>query len=1210
MDIPELELDFAVPDDEILAFVGGKKNEVKVYQDFVMDSGVKDEPDPIPLGVYDARIFGKMKHTQPRVADTVAGKHWGYIDLGFYYCPYFMVKKMAGILKLLNISWLSDGDKSPTLESILNQANYAQFEAQGSDTILVTDDITDDAKCGWEGLIDALESLNRGREAQLVRSGLNKYLTVCPIEYRPMQKVNGEINNHEITNLYRCVLWGLDKIKTFEREHRSRTEEEAARLVAMRYLVRRIINKFNGDMKIVQGGKQNYSRAMQNNRIKSSGRAVIVPDPILKIDQVGIPIHLAYQMADEEFVEYLQNYYNGGVKEGGEVDVDKRLSVQEAWSIYKKADKHTQELFFDYIDGVIRLDDGTTIKDPLGPKLCIINRQPTLHQLSMLVCHVRLTYDKAISYPIALCSPLNADFDGDTIAVDFIPKVISELAEKVGSPRNLIYWRKNGKPLFTPSHESTQGHMLMSEPMKEGADEVGFDSLEEAIKTMMKDWKKKPSERTFFWNTPIRIDSVSTTIGRAILSAIYSDELDSIERILANGYCGYQTLSIEERETKYANARLRGVNAADIEVLLIRAANLEADEDEDPEMKARGKKLFKAVSSHYDGKEDITREMRIQAAQHWTLYASTKAGATAPRLSNLYIGVDPELDKQIKEIENSSLDDISKSIKVKEVYEKFVNEKVMASELEKIGSNAMEQVDFSARAKRSQMLEMTMPNFYYNPETHSSYVTTSTYVQGQNIDDYVVGSSTNRGVQVIKHEATPTSGYATRQVETVCNNWDLVDGKDAANEGILIPAKEGLGRTGVDGKLITQKPSSEYVRVRSVITSTQPRFRITDDMIDQMHEVYRDPVDKRFKILTQFKKPNAKMFEKGGFTEADYVSAGRAIGTGIATAMTESVTQASLGLKHGGFLLDYDKLSMLYAGCYINNMGKKVVLDGCDNLDWDLSFDGDWIILNSGSKTLRYWKPTNYSVVAIPGKRIKTGDLIGASVIQFTPALKTDGFIALIHAQGGEMPQEYLRNNIIHSECFAIADGDIHYLNKEMKGGKMKRIIKIGDVEYEYNSDSLYMLPEGMHVEKGQRFASGIQDMGMLLEHGKKGEIDDMWTWMFRIFSEQARALIAGLTSFSLEFLFTVLFTNENHELRYIPIDKIVDEDGSLFARIARRSPKETMQVKLSDLPKEERENLTDAREGNIADFTMDQLTFRLLPTLIHSIGSIKKNNQ
>lgn len=118
----------------------------------------------------------------------------------------------------------------------------------------------------------------------------------------------------------------------------------------------------------------------------------------------------------------------------------------------------------------------------------------------------------------------------------------------------------------------------------------------------------------------------------------------------------------------------------------------------------------------------------------------------------------------------------------------------------------------------------------------------------------------------------PTSGYLTRQISFVLNNFVYHEGEDTENPGLLIPRYKALGRTTPSGEVYPMSyagkaDESDLVLVRSIVTKNK----------GDLSTVTPDLIGKKFTDLTD----------------------GTAIGLSFATSLTEAITQQALGLKHG-----------------------------------------------------------------------------------------------------------------------------------------------------------------------------------------------------------------------------------------------------------------------------------------------------------------------
>lgn len=74
----------------------------------------------------------------------------------------------------------------------------------------------------------------------------------------------------------------------------------------------------------------------------------------------------------------------------------------------------------------------------------------------MFAMKLRLNDTYGIGFPIQVCEPLNADFDGDTVAIQLVdPKAAQETYERM-SPRYVTIYKKNNEPIFKFNHETLE----------------------------------------------------------------------------------------------------------------------------------------------------------------------------------------------------------------------------------------------------------------------------------------------------------------------------------------------------------------------------------------------------------------------------------------------------------------------------------------------------------------------------------------------------------------------------------------------------------------------------------------------------------------------------------------------------------------------------------------------------------------------------------
>lgn len=156
-------------------------------------------------------------------------------------------------------------------------------------------------------------------------------------------------------------------------------------------------------------GKQGRFRGnLSGKRVDFSGRTVISPDPHLRVDEVGIPHHIATTLTYPERVsqhniEKLRGRIQNGVnKHPGANFVVKSNGARH---ILKVGDRRRVAADLKPGDVVERhLENGDVV---------LFNRQPSLHRVSIMAHIVRVMPWRTMRLNECVCSPYNADFDGD-----------------------------------------------------------------------------------------------------------------------------------------------------------------------------------------------------------------------------------------------------------------------------------------------------------------------------------------------------------------------------------------------------------------------------------------------------------------------------------------------------------------------------------------------------------------------------------------------------------------------------------------------------------------------------------------------------------------------------------------------------------------------------------------------------------------------------
>ena len=162
-------------------------------------------------------------------------------------------------------------------------------------------------------------------------------------------------------------------------------------------------------------GKQGRFRGnLSGKRVDFSARTVISPDPNLRVDEVGVPVHVAKIMTyPEQVSRYNIEKLRERVLNGPDVHPGANLIRQAGENSFVKSlafgDKERAALSLRIGDIVERhMEDGDIV---------LFNRQPSLHKQSIMSHHAKVMPWRTFRFNICVCAPYNADFDGGEYAM-------------------------------------------------------------------------------------------------------------------------------------------------------------------------------------------------------------------------------------------------------------------------------------------------------------------------------------------------------------------------------------------------------------------------------------------------------------------------------------------------------------------------------------------------------------------------------------------------------------------------------------------------------------------------------------------------------------------------------------------------------------------------------------------------------------------------
>ena len=179
----------------------------------------------------------------------------------------------------------------------------------------------------------------------------------------------------------------------------------------------------------LKGKQGRFRQNLLGKRVDYSGRSVIVTDPKLRLHQCGLPKTMALELFKPFVMKRL-------------VELGKVENIKGA----KRAIDRGASFVWDVLEEVI---DG---------RLVLLNRAPTLHRLSIQAFEPVLIEGKAIHLHPLVCSPFNADFDGDQMSVH-VPLSLQAQAEArvLMLSANNLRSPASGKPVTVPSQDMIIG---------------------------------------------------------------------------------------------------------------------------------------------------------------------------------------------------------------------------------------------------------------------------------------------------------------------------------------------------------------------------------------------------------------------------------------------------------------------------------------------------------------------------------------------------------------------------------------------------------------------------------------------------------------------------------------------------------------------------------------------------------------------------------
>jgi DNA-directed RNA polymerase subunit beta' len=269
---------------------------------------------------------------------------------------------------------------------------------------------------------------------------------VLPPDLRPMVQLDGgRYASSDLNDLYRRVLNRNNRLKyllelgapeVIVRNEKRMLQEAVDALIDNNMRKAGMTQATTGGKRLLKSladilkGKQGrFRQNLLGKRVDYSGRSVIVGGADLKLNQCGLPKHMALELF-KPFV------------------VRKILEKELAYNVRgatRLVEQKTDEVW-------------ALLEEVVKDKVVLLNRAPTLHRLGIQAFYPVLVEGEAIRLHPLSCVAFNADFDGDQMAVH-VP--LSEEAQKEAkelmlSSSNLLK-PATGMPVVNPNKDMVLG---------------------------------------------------------------------------------------------------------------------------------------------------------------------------------------------------------------------------------------------------------------------------------------------------------------------------------------------------------------------------------------------------------------------------------------------------------------------------------------------------------------------------------------------------------------------------------------------------------------------------------------------------------------------------------------------------------------------------------------------------------------------------------
>ena len=355
-----------------------------------------------------------------------------------------------------------------------------------------------------------------------------KVIPVIPPELRPLVPLDGgRFATSDLNDLYRRVIIRNNRLKRLieikapevilRNEKRMLQEavdsllDNTRKSTAVKSEANRPLKSLSDSLKGKQG---RFRQNLLGKRVDYSARSVIVVGPELNMGECGIPKDMAAELYKPFVIRKLIE--RGIVK-----------TVKSA----KKIVDRKEPVVWDILENVMK---GHPV---------LLNRAPTLHRLGIQAFQPKLIEGKAIQLHPLACTPFNADFDGDQMAVH-LPlgnEAIVEAQMLMLMPHNILN-PANGEPITVPSQDMVLGLYYITK-LRAGVKgeglvfygpeeaQIAFNEGKVALNAIVSVMVDDIDEN----GNPVKRLVKETSVGRVMFNNVVPKEIGYVNQLISKG---------------------------------------------------------------------------------------------------------------------------------------------------------------------------------------------------------------------------------------------------------------------------------------------------------------------------------------------------------------------------------------------------------------------------------------------------------------------------------------------------------------------------------------------------------------------------------------------------------------------------------------------------------------------------------------------------